>query len=141
MLRPKLVSGPARALAILAACGCALAAGRRWRAVRQAGEWNPQALEEVLWWTAVALAVRSVFEPVMVAYYLWPTLAVALIAASRSWSRLAATSIATAVLTFASQAPWQGLLNWWAPMMAGLVLTLFLARVPLRRKAAGSSQA
>ncbi|HCU95807.1 MAG TPA: hypothetical protein DHU96_25070 [Actinobacteria bacterium] len=135
------VSGPARALAILAACGCALAAGRRWRAVRQAGEWNPQALEEVLWWTAVALAVRSVFEPVMVAYYLWPTLAVALIAASRSWSRLAATSIATAVLTFASQAPWQGLLNWWAPMMAGLVLTLFLARVPLRRKAAGSSQA
>ncbi len=86
-------AGPARILAILVACGCALVAGRRWRAAR-GSRWSQDTLGEVLWWTAVALGLRSVFEPVMVAYYLWPALAVALIAASRSWSRLIPASAA-----------------------------------------------
>ena len=51
------------------------------RARRPGGKWSQETLAELLWWTAVALALRSVFEPVMVAYYLWPPLAVALIAA------------------------------------------------------------
>jgi hypothetical protein len=129
-------AGPARLLAIVAACGCALAAGRRWRAARATAEWSSQTLAELLWWAAVALAMRSVFESVMVAYYLWPVLAVALVTASRSWPRLVATSLAAATLTFVSQVSWRGPWIWWASMVAGLGLTLFLARVPLRTKGA-----
>jgi hypothetical protein len=129
-------AGPVRLLAILAACGCALAAGRRWRAARATAEWSSQTLAELLWWAAVALAMRSVFESVMVAYYLWPVLAVALVTASRSWPRLVATSLAAATLTFVSQVSWRGPWIWWASMVAGLGLTLFLARVPLRTKGA-----
>jgi len=126
-------AGPARVLAILAACGCALLLRRRWRATRQAARWSPDTLEEVLWWVAVVLALRSVFESVMVAYYLWPALAVALIAASRSWIRLVATSLAAGALTFVSQQRWHGPWSWWAPMVAGLGVTLLFARMPLRR--------
>jgi hypothetical protein len=123
-------AGPARLLAILVACGCAVVAGRRWRAARGAPSWSADILTEVLWWTAVALALRSVFEPVMVAYYLWPALAVALIAASRSWSRLIPASLAVAVVTLVSQLTLPGPWSWWAPMIAGLGLTLYLARAP-----------
>ncbi|MDX6336804.1 MAG: hypothetical protein QOG05_4144 [Streptosporangiaceae bacterium] len=138
-LAPHLSNGavaavPARLLAILAACGCALAAGRRWRAARATAEWSSQTLAELLWWAAVALAMRAVFESVMVAYYLWPVLAVALVTASRSWPRLVATSLAAATLTFVSQVSWRGPWIWWASMVAGLSVTLFLARVPLRTK-------
>jgi hypothetical protein len=122
-------AGPARLLAILVACGCALVAGRRWRAARGA-QWSTQTLAEVLWWTAVVLALRCVFEPVMVAYYLWPALAVALIAASGSWSHLVPVSVAAAALTLVSQLTWRGPWSWWAPMIAGLALTLFFARTP-----------
>jgi hypothetical protein len=37
-------------------------------------------------------------------------------------------------LTFVSQEPWRSPWSWWAPMIAGLALTLFLARLPLRGK-------
>src|SRR5215472_13466830 len=130
---PGVAAGPARLLAIIVACGCALAAGRRWRAARDTRQWSTQTLAEVLWWTALALALRSVFEPVMVAYYLWPPLTVALIASSRSWSRLVPASAAAVVLTLVSQLTWQGPWSWWAPMVAGLALTLFFARVPAAR--------
>jgi hypothetical protein len=129
-------AGPFRILAILVACGCAVAAGRRWAAARGSPGWSPDTLAEVLWWTALALALRSVFEPVMVAYYLWPPLAVALIAASRDLSRLIRTSIAATAVTLISQVSWRGPWTWWAPMIAGLGLTLFFARAP-----AGTPQA
>ena len=122
-------AGTGRVLAIVVACGCAVALWRRWRAARNSGEWSAGTLAEVVWWVAAALALRSVFEPVMVAFYLWPVLAIALIAASRSWPRLAATAAVTTTLTFASQASWRGPWLWWAPMVAGLALALFLARV------------
>ena len=125
-----IAAGPARVLAILVACGCALLMGRRWRSARKAPEWSQAILLQVLWWAAVALALRSVFEPVMVAYYLWPPLAVALIAASRSWSRLIPASVAATALTLVSQLTWRGPWSWWAPMVAVLGLTLFFARVP-----------
>ena len=89
-------AGPARALAVLAACGCAVAARRRWGTAVQGGEWSPETFARLLWWVAVALALRSLFEPVMVAYYVWPALAVALIPASRSWPRLAGAAVAAA---------------------------------------------
>ncbi len=123
-------AGPARVLAIAVACGCALFAGRRWRAALDSDGWSSRILQELLWWAAVALALRCVFEPVMVAYYLWPALAVALIAASPSWPRLITTSVAAVALTYASQLSWRSPWTWWAPMIAGLALTLFLARVP-----------
>ena len=100
-------AGPGRVLAIVVACGCAIIVGRA-GARRGGAAWSPETLEEVLWWTAAVLALRSVFERVMVAYYLWPVLAVALIAAVRSWPRLAATSVAAVTITFVSQVTWHG---------------------------------
>jgi hypothetical protein len=128
-------AGPARVLAIVAACGCGLAVWHRWRATPRAAEWSPPALQEVLWWVAVTMAIRSVFEPVMVAYYLWPPLAVALIPATRNWSRLVAASVTAAAVSGVSQGWWRSPWTWWLPMIAGLGLTLFFARVPLRRTA------
>ena len=119
---------PGRILAIAAALGCALVVARRWRAVRTAGRWGPGALTELLWWTAVALALRSAFEPVMVSYYLWPPLAVALAAAARDWSRLLPVGCTTVGLTFFSQVQWHNPWSWWTPMVAGLALALFFAR-------------
>jgi hypothetical protein len=124
--------GPARALAIVAACGCALIAGRRLRAERHAARWSRATLRELLWWTAVALALRSVFEPVMVAYYLWPGLAVALIAATRNWPRLIAASAVAAAVSFGSQSSWHSPWGWWGFMVLGLALTLLFACAPLR---------
>jgi hypothetical protein len=120
-------AGPARVLAIVLACGCAVVVGRRWRLTRHNAGRSPEALRELLWWVALALAARCVFESVMVAYYLWPALAVALIAASSSWSRLIKTAIAASVLTVLAQAPWHDVWVWWAPVTAGLALTLYFA--------------
>jgi len=126
-------AGPARVVAILVACGCAVAAGRRWHAARTAA-WDRDTFTAVLWWAAVALALRCVFEPVIVAYYLWPPVAVALIAASASWSRLIPAALAATALTSASQLAWHGIWTWWAPMIALLALTIFFARFPLPRR-------
>jgi len=132
-------AGPARALAILLACGCALIVARRRReaeptvrstvrpTVRSTVRWSPEELEELLWWVAVALTLRCVLEPVMVAYYLWPVLAVALVTASVSWSRLASTAIVASALTFVAQASWHGPWIWWGSAVTGLALTLLAA--------------
>ncbi len=120
-------AGPSRALAILFAGGCAVVVARRWRA-RRLPISSPPALSETLWWLSLALAFRCVFEPVMVAYYLWPVLAVALIASSAGRQRLVATSVAVTILTFASQASSRGPWAWWGSMVVGLALTLLLAR-------------
>jgi hypothetical protein len=126
--------GPGRVLAIIAACGCALIAARRLGTARPCLAWDWQVLEDLLWWVAVALALRSVFESVMVAYYLWPVLAVSMVVASTSWQRLVPTSAAASVVTFASQAPWHSPWAWWLPMLVGLGVTLFLARVALQQR-------
>jgi hypothetical protein len=123
----QVAAGPFRIVAIVVACGCALIAARRWRAYPPAAPWRAEMLQELLWWTAVALSLRSVFEPVMVAYYLWPPLAVALIAAARSWSRLLPAGIAATVLTFFSQIQWRNPWAWWLPMITLLGLVLFFA--------------
>ena len=129
----QVAAGPARILAIAAAVGCALVVARRWRRARPAGPWSSQALTELLWWTAVTLAIRSAFEPVMVAYYLWPPLAVALAAAARDWSRLLPAGCTAVGLTFFSQVQWHDPWSWWTPMVAGLALTLYFARPRPRR--------
>ncbi len=123
----QVAAGPARIAAIVAACGCALVVARRWRSDRPGS--RPEALAELLWWIAVTLALRSAFEPVMVAYYLWPPLAVALAAAARDWSRLIPTGCVTVMLTFFSQVRWHNPWIWWTPMVIGLALDLYFARV------------
>ncbi len=154
----QVAAGPGRILAIAAACGCALVAWRRVRrpmppAMPPAGSpaappagpssaaWRPEMLQQLLWWTATALALRSAFEPVMVAYYLWPPLAVALIVASTNWFRLLPAAVAAVVLTFFSQVQWRNPWAWWLPMITLLGLTLFFARARNRGPGDGSREA
>jgi hypothetical protein len=128
----QVAAGPARIVSIVAACACALVVARRWRAARTAGPvvpWDHDTLAGLLWWVAVTLALRSAFEPVMVAYYLWPPLAVALAATARDWSRLLRAGSAAVLLTFFSQVQWHDPWAWWTPMIAGLALALYVARV------------
>jgi hypothetical protein len=121
-------AGPARALAVLVACGCGALTWRRWQTARLAGAWRPDDLAALLWWVAVTLALRTVFEPVMVSYYVWPPLAVALVAASRDWLRLLPTSATAIVLTWLAQASWRNPWVWWIPVVVVLGLTLAAAR-------------
>jgi hypothetical protein len=79
----------------------------------------------VLWWVALTLALRSFFEPVMVSYYPWPPMAVALIAAATlSWPRLFTAGILAGGLTAAAQGPSHAVWIWWVPIVAGLVVLL-----------------
>jgi len=132
-LRPGAVAaGPARTLAIAVACGCAVALGLRWRARRrdrapqQAG-WTQDELREIIWWTGVALALRCVFESVMVAYYIWPPLALALITASRSYVRLVIAGSVATTLTFVTQDSWHNTWGWYAMVVVGLAVALWAA--------------
>jgi hypothetical protein len=124
-------AGPARAAAIAVACCCAFAVGRRWRAEGVTVPWNAVTIAELLWWAAFALALRTAFEPVMVAYYIWPVLAVALITATSTWPRLIVTAAAASALTAFSQVSWHGPWAWWSVIVAGLALTLGFARTRL----------
>ena len=120
-------AGPGRSLAVVAALGCGLILWHRRRAALLA-VWSTDAFRELLWWVAVALALRSVFEPVMVAYYLWPPLAVALVVAAADWSCLIPAGAAATVLTFFSQILWRNPWVWWSPMITILGLALAFAR-------------
>jgi hypothetical protein len=135
----QVAAGPARIVSIVAACACALVVARRWRAARPPVPWDHDTLAGLLWWVALTLALRSAFEPVMVAYYLWPPLAVALAAAARDWRRLLPVGVVAVVLTFFSQVQWHDPWAWWTPMVAGLGLALYLARVRPRRGLPGAS--
>jgi hypothetical protein len=132
-------AGPFRLATILLACLCALAVRRHWQSrMSQADEaslpgtgwragaaWPAPLLADVLWWVALALALRSFFEPVMVSYYPWPPMAVALIAAATlSWPRLFAAGLLAGGLTAAAQGPSHAVWIWWVPIVAGLAVLL-----------------
>jgi hypothetical protein len=121
-------AGPLRVIAIAVACCLALAAGRRWRTAADAAALRRPVVPDVLWWVAFALALRVGFEPVMVAYYVWPALAVALITAAATWPRLLVATTTSALVTFGSQVSWRGYLTWWAPVIALLAATLIAGR-------------
>ena len=141
MANQNVAAGPFRLATIVLACLCALAIRRRWRdraaadasavtpATGDAAAWSAALLTEVLWWVALTLALRSFFEPVMVSYYPWPPMAVALIpAATLSWPRLVAVGVLAGGLTAAAQGPSHAVWIWWVPIVAGLVVLLALAR-------------
>jgi len=142
MSADNVAAGPFRLATILLACLCALAVRHRWQArlaERPDDEisgpsgthqqaWPAALLAEVLWWVAFTLALRSFFEPVMVSYYPWPPMAVALIpAASLGWRRLWAAAVIAGGLTAAGQGPSHAVWIWWAPIVAGLAVLLALA--------------
>jgi hypothetical protein len=135
MSNHNVAAGPFRLATIVLACLCALAVRRAWQA-RMPGDvpagtgtaWTGPLLAEVLWWAALALALRSFFEPVMVSYYPWPPMAVALIpAATLGWRRLFASGLVAGGLTAAAQGPSHAVWIWWVPIVAGLVLQLALS--------------
>jgi hypothetical protein len=132
MSNTNVAAGPARLATIVLACCCALAVRRRWLAqaeTAEGGSWPPSLLADVLWWTALALALRSFFEPVMVSYYPWPVLAVALIpAATLGWIRLVAASVVAGGLTAAAQGSSHSVWVWWVPLVVGLAGMLALSR-------------
>jgi hypothetical protein len=126
-------AGPFRLATIVLACLCAVAVRRRWGSAAGEttatgagnGQWEPAVVAEVLWFAALALALRSFFEPVMVSYYPWPALAVALIpAAYGGWARLIVAGVIAGGVTAQGQGPWHNVLAWWVPLVAGLLLLL-----------------
>jgi hypothetical protein len=139
MSNHNVAAGPFRLATIVLACLCALAVRRAWQA-RMPGDgpagtgtaWTVPLLAEVLWWAALMLALRSFFEPVMVSYYPWPPMAVALIpAATLGWPRLFASGLIAGSLTAAAQGPSHAVWIWWVPIVAGLVVQLAVS-YPIR---------
>ena len=120
-------AGPGRiaALVIAALCGAVLM-----RRTPPPVPWSAAELGGLVWWVAVALGLRIAFESVMVAYYLWPPLAVALVSASPRMVRLVSASVLAGVVTFVSQATWRGEWVWWPPMLLGVVAVVVVARSP-----------
>ena len=158
MTNTNVAAGPFRLATIALACACALAIRHRWAArlettanheisgmsscdsARPSGgdqadhadhadhAWPTALLASVLWWVAFTLALRSFFEPVMVSYYPWPPLAVALIpAATLGWRRLLAAGLLAGGLTAAAQGPSHDVWIWWAPIVAGLLVLLAIS--------------
>ena len=144
MSNTNVAAGPARLATIVLACCCALAVRRRWLAQAESaegGSWPPSLLADVLWWAALALALRSFFEPVMVSYYPWPVLAVALIpAATLSWIRLVAASVVAGGVTAAAQGSSHSVWVWWVPLVIGLGGMLALSRPHVGRAADRSAE-
>ncbi|HVT70995.1 MAG TPA: hypothetical protein VHF26_24825 [Trebonia sp.] len=138
MAGQNVAAGPFRLATIVLACLFALAVRRHWQARLAAGPraqeaareaWPAARLAEVLWWVALTLALRSFFEPVMVSYYPWPPMAVALIpAAALGWPRLIVAGVLAGGLTAAAQGPSHAVWIWWVPIVAGLIVLLGLSR-------------
>lgn len=162
MANQNVAAGPFRLATIALAFLCAAAIRRRWQAQvagagadgeisggGNAGTWSAELLSDVLWWVALTLALRSFFEPVMVSYYPWPPMAVALIpAATLSWQRLIGAGLLAGGLTAAAQGPSHTVWIWWIPIVAGLVVLLALAHpkertrpAPLFRESVTTSEA
>lgn len=113
-------AGPLRLVAVIVAIEGGLWLGRRHR-------FTP---EQLLWGVAVCLALRLAFEPVMVAYYAWPALAVALAGASRHADRrvLAGCAALVSFATVFGTGAWTPNAGWWTIQMASTATVLLLAR-------------
>jgi hypothetical protein len=106
-------AGPGRIVALVLACGLGWWA-RRWR----------ERPDLILWAAASALALRCFTESVMVAFYIWPALAIGLVVAARAGRLRLGLAAATAIgITIVAQ--WRlGEFPWWATVTVGLVIVL-----------------
>jgi hypothetical protein len=106
-------AGPGRVLALLLACGLGWWA-RRWR----------ERPDLIVWAAATALALRCLTESVMVAFYVWPVLAIGMVVVARGGRFRFASGVVVALgITIVSQ--WQlGELPWWSIVTAGLLVLL-----------------
>jgi len=135
-------AGPGRSIAVGLAVLAAVPAWRAWRRAEGAAEgarspadptpgrsapWSAAGLTAVVWWVALALALRCGFESVMVSYYIWPGIAVGLVAASARWRRLAPAALVGVGLTLFCNVWWRGEWSWWTVIVIGLVLLLAAA--------------
>jgi hypothetical protein len=116
-------AGPGRVVAL------ALALGLGWWVRRMRD--RP---DVIVWAAALALALRCLTESVMVAFYVWPVLAVALVVSSAlgRWRRLLLAGACATFTTVATQ--WHlGWLAWWSMATAGILATLLVGTPSLRR--------
>jgi hypothetical protein len=110
-------AGPARLVAVVVAVVVS------WMVCRRTGR-----DEVVVWAVALAFATRSLFEAVMVAYYLWPALAVALIVAARTTRvRFAAACVLSSFATSFALLGWRGEWPWWSVMVMCTAVILVAA--------------
>jgi hypothetical protein len=89
----------------------------------------------VVWWIAVSLSARCYFESVMDPYYLWPPVALILlaVASNRSWWRIGVTLAAisaASVYSYRYTGPWE----WWLPVVGLLSIALALSRPTTRQR-------
>ena len=119
---PVVAAGPGRIVAIILACLIGVYVSR----------YRP-AWPRILWCTSLALALRCLFEPIMVPYYLLPGLALALVLASvRSPRVFLGAIIAALVCTWLSYyhlSPWAYYVLFSLPLLVTLALSW-----PLRGK-------
>ncbi len=100
--------GPPRLIALVIALGLGVFVHRQ----------RPDALT-VTWLAACALALRTAFDPVVLPYYTWPAIAVALIAAAaRSPFRLGATIVAATLTTIMADTDIYAERLWWWILLA-----------------------
>lgn len=116
-------AGPGRVVAIVLACALG------WWACR----WRSRP-ELIVWAAAAALALRCVTESVMVAFYIWPALALGLVVAARGGRTRLTVACAAAIAATEISSSRLGELPWWLLVTAGIVAVL-LTGVP---KAAGA---
>lgn len=121
-------AGPGRVLAVLLACGLG-AYATRWRS-------RPEMIVVAF---ACALALRCLTESVMVSFYLWPPLAIGLVASARTGPKhLAFASVVAVGVTVFSDykpGPWW---FWWGIVTLGL-LAVIATSLPLANRRAGKS--
>ncbi len=111
----QVAAGPLRLAGLL------LVAWAGWWVARKVS--RPEAL---VWLMALALASRLLFEPVLVAYYIWPALCLGLVtAAHRSVWRLVCCGVLSTAATVFGDAKWRGNWSWWAIEVA--LVALFLS--------------
>lgn len=100
------------------------------RRVPRAGSgelWSADSLVVIVWWVALALALRCAFESVMVAYYIWAGIGVGLVAAVTSWWRIIPAATLGIGLTCFCNVWWHGHWSWWSVIVVGLALLLTAA--------------
>jgi hypothetical protein len=118
----EVAAGPGRIVAFVLA-GAVGWWSRRWR----------DRPELIVLAVAFALALRCLTESVMVSFYVWPVLAVGLVAVtlgtSWRWATAVGVALAVTVCSDSRLGPWA----WWGLVTGGIVLLLVLG-IPSRRR-------